>query len=58
MMSFIRLFSLTSSLFGVLLRFRAKNIAVVGDLEKAFHQIRLHPNDRDVVRFLWFRDIE
>ena len=50
--------SLTSSLFGVFLRFRVKNIAVVGDLEKAFLQICLHPTDRDVVRFLWLKNVE
>ena len=50
--------SLTPSLYGVLLRFRAHNIAVVGDIEKAFLQINLNPKDRDFVRFLWFENIE
>ena len=50
--------SLTSSLFGVLLRFRVHNNAIVGDLEKAFLQISLLPEDRDVVRFLWFKNIK
>ena len=31
--------SLTASLFGVLLRFRIRNIAFLGDIEKAFLQI-------------------
>ena len=48
--------SLTPSLFGVLLRFRAHNVALTGDIEKAFHQISIHPDDRDYMRFLWFKD--
>ena len=45
--------SLTSSLFGVLLSFRVHNIAIVGDFEETFQQISFHPEDRDVIRFLW-----
>ena len=48
--------SLTATLFGVLLRFRIHNIAFVGDIEKAFLQIGLHPSHRDFVRFLWFQE--
>ena len=40
------------------MRFRGHNVAVVGDLEKAFLQISLNPQDRDYVRFLWFKNIE
>ena len=50
--------SLTLSLLGVLLPFRVNNIAVVADQEKAFLQISLHPEDRDVVRFLCFKNIK
>ncbi|XP_065678959.1 uncharacterized protein LOC136093693 [Hydra vulgaris] len=49
--------SLTTSLFGILLRFRAQKIAFVADIEKAFLQITLSPEDRDYVRFLWFENI-
>jgi len=49
--------SLTTTLFGVLLRFRAKNIGLVADLEKAFNQIILNKKDRDFVRFLWLKNI-
>ena len=49
--------SLTPSLYGVLLRFRTNNVAVVGDIEKAFLQISLKPEDRDFVRFVWFKGI-
>ena len=48
--------SLTATLFGVLLRFLIHNIAFVGDIEKAFLQIGLHPSIRDFVRFLWFQE--
>ncbi|XP_066924368.1 uncharacterized protein [Clytia hemisphaerica] len=48
--------SLTTSLFGILLRFRAKNIGLVADIEKAFWQIMLNEKDRDFVRFLWLKD--
>ena len=50
--------SLTSSLFGVLLRFRLYNYAFVADIEKAFLQILLHPSDRNFVRFLWFKNFD
>ena len=49
--------SLTAELFGVLLRFRVFNVAVVGDIEKTFLQISLNSDDRDYVRFLWFSDV-
>ncbi|XP_004211489.2 uncharacterized protein LOC101236360 [Hydra vulgaris] len=48
---------LTTSLYGVLLRFRSQNIAYIADIEKAFLQITLSPLDRDYVRFLWFKDL-
>ena len=42
----------------VLLRFHSFNYVLVGDIEKAFHQISLNPDHRNLVRFLWFKDIE
>lgn len=44
--------SLRSSLFGALLRFRVRNIAIVGDLGKAFLQISLRSEDRNVIKYL------
>ncbi|MBV2113425.1 MAG: aspartyl protease family protein [Candidatus Thiodiazotropha sp. (ex Ctena orbiculata)] len=44
-------------LIGILLRFRLNNIAIVADIEKAFLQIGLNENAKDVTRFFWIRDI-
>ena len=50
--------SLTSKLFDILIRFRAHNVAIVADIEKAFLQIALNPQQRDLVRFLWFNNVK
>ena len=49
--------SLTPLIFDVLLRFRMNPVALVGDIEKAFLNIEIHPQDRDCLRFLWLKDI-
>ncbi len=41
------------SLLGVLLRFRQYPVAISGDIKSMFHQIRLLPKDRPLLRFLW-----
>lgn len=46
---------LTNNLVSVLLRFRTENVAVVGDIEAMFHQVRVTPSDRDALRFLWWQ---
>ena len=48
--------NLVPYLCGVLLRFSLPKIAVSSDIEKAFLQLSLHEEDRDVTRFLWLRD--
>ena len=40
-------------LWGILLRFRIGKVGVVGDLEKAFLQLSLHEEDRNICCFLW-----
>lgn len=46
----------TSSLLGVLLRFRLGPIAVMADIKAMFHQVRAHPRDCDSLRFMWWPD--
>ncbi|CAI5673999.1 unnamed protein product [Oreochromis niloticus] len=48
--------TLSASLLGVLLRFREHAIAISGDIKGMFHQIRLLPEDRSLLRFVW-RDL-
>ncbi|XP_071483358.1 uncharacterized protein [Diadema antillarum] len=45
---------LTNKLAGVLLRFRRDPIALTADIEAMFHQVRVTPNHRNVLRFLWW----
>ncbi|XP_067947070.1 uncharacterized protein [Watersipora subatra] len=47
---------LLNGLLRVLLRFRAKKIAIMCDIEKMFHQFRVAEHDRDYFRFLWWDD--
>lgn len=44
---------LVPSLIGVLLHFRQFQHAISGDIKSMFHQIRLLPDDRPLLRFLW-----
>lgn len=43
-------------LCAVLLRFRFWPIGIIADVEKAFLQIGLQEEDRDLTRFWWFKD--
>ena len=47
---------LTNSLVGVLVRFRQGRIAFMADIEGMFNQVHVEENDRDALRFLWWRD--
>ena len=44
------------SLTGILLRFRLNKVAIVADIEKAFLQIGLNDNAKNVTRFFWLKD--
>ena len=43
-------------LYDILLRYRPYHIALVGDVQKAFHQIEVAVEDRDCLKFLWVED--
>ena len=47
---------LTNSLLEVLCRFRLEPIAIMGDIQSMFHQVELPEKDRDLMRFLWWKD--
>ena len=49
--------ALSPLLFEILLRFREKRVALVGDIEKAFLYIEVSKKDRDCLRFLWVNDV-
>ena len=40
-----------------ILRFRSHFVALVSDIEKAFHQISIIPEHRNYLRFLWVDDV-
>jgi hypothetical protein len=48
--------NLNPDLLSVLLRFRKYEIAWIADIEKAFLNIALQPEDAEAIRFLWPRD--
>jgi hypothetical protein len=45
---------LTNSLIGVLTRFRQYPIAITGDIEAMFHQVRVAEEHHNFLRFLWW----
>ena len=49
--------NLLNSLFGVVLRFREREVTVVGDISKMYHRILIPERDQQVHRFLW-RNLE
>jgi hypothetical protein len=47
--------NLLPELFAILLRFRLKPVAIIGDIHQAFLQLQLQEKDRDLTRFFWYR---
>ncbi len=47
---------LTSSLIGVITRFRKERVVIMADIEAMFHQVRVPKDDTDLLRFLWWHD--
>ena len=45
---------LTSSLTGVLLRFRQQPVALMCDIQNMFHRFRVKEEDCDYLRYLWW----
>lgn len=45
-----------NDLRGVLMRFRAHNVAAVADIEAMYHSFHVSPEHRDYLRFYWFKD--
>lgn len=46
--------NLTSTLLGVITRFRQEEVAVMADVEAMFHQVKVSEEDSDLLRFLWW----
>lgn len=46
--------NLTSSLLGVLTRFRQEPVAMMADIEAMYYQVRVPDKDTDLLRFLWW----
>ena len=44
-----------NSLVGIICRFRKFAVAFSCDVEKMFYAFRVHPSDRDYLRFLWWK---
>ena len=47
---------LTTPLIQVLHRFRQEQVAFMGDIDSMFYQVTVPKRDRDLLRFLWWKD--
>ncbi|XP_062588283.1 uncharacterized protein LOC134249947 [Saccostrea cucullata] len=48
--------NLANNLLGVLMRFRQEEIAILGDIESMFYQVKVPEKDRNFLRFYWWKD--
>ena len=42
----------------MLLRFRERPVALMADVGAMYHQLKVHPDDVDALRFLWYPDFD
>ena len=49
---------LTNNLTGVLCRFRQETNAFICDIEAMFHQVKVNEEYRDLLRFLWWENVD
>ncbi|VDI07405.1 Hypothetical predicted protein [Mytilus galloprovincialis] len=47
---------LTNNLLGILLRFRSDQFAATADIEQMFYQFYVREEDRNFLRFFWYKD--
>ena len=47
---------LTNQIVGVLLKFRQENVAFMADIEAMFYQVKVPPEQRSFMRFLWWEN--
>lgn len=47
---------LNNTLLGVLIRFRKEAVAITADIQQMYHCFLVREEDRNFLRFLWFRD--
>lgn len=45
-------------IFDMLVKFRLNRVGLVADIEKAFLMVGVNEEDRDMLRFLWFKNIK
>jgi len=50
--------NLMTLIFDVLLKFKAYKIGITADIEKAFYQIIINPDDRNMLQILWCKNIK
>ena len=48
---------MNQNILDILLRFRVHRVAVIADIEKAFLMVTAAKKDRNVLQFLWFKDV-
>ena len=45
---------LTNRLYGILMRWRKENVAIMADIESMYYQMNVPPEERDFLRYLWW----